>query len=196
LFCVTTSTVAEAKYKRDGLGAKVIKSQWACAPTYRRIDGVKKDIPVSFVGQPHGNRRTVIQTLRANGIPVQTFGTGWEKRLSLDEMVLMFNRSLVNLNLNNSADQTVKQIKGRNFEVPGCGGLLLTEVAENLSDYYTIGKEIDTYASTPELISKTKHYMNNPDQAMAMGKAAYDRTMSEHTYAHRFNHIFGKAGLI
>ena len=195
-FCVTTSTVAEAKYKRDGLGAKVIKSQWACAPSYKRVDGTPKDVLVSFVGQPHGGRRAVIRSIREAGIPVQVFGTGWEKRLSLDEMVLMFNRSLINLNLNNSADQTVKQIKGRNFEVPGCGGLLLTEVAENLSEYYTIGKEIDTYSSTQELVAKTKHYMANPDQAIAMGKAAYERTMSEHTYAHRFNHIFGKAGLL
>jgi len=195
-FCVTTSTLAEAKYRRDGLGNKVIKSQWACAPNYKRIDGVAKDIPVSFVGQPHGDRREVLHALRASGIPVQVFGTGWEKRLSFDEMILMFNRSLINLNLNNSADKTVKQIKGRNFEVPGCGGMLLTEVAENLGEYYQIGKEIDTYSGTADLIAKIKHYMSNPGQAVAMGQAAYDRTMREHTYAHRYDHIFTKAGLL
>lgn len=195
-FCVTTSTQAESKYHRDGLSSKVIKSQWAAAPCYRRIDGVKKDVPVSFVGQPHSNRRQIIHELRVAGIPVQAYGTGWEKRLSFDEMVMMFNRSLINLNLNNSADQTTRQIKGRNFEVPACGGFLLTDVAENLSDYYAFGREIDTYAGTPQMIEKIRHYLAHPEEANEIAKAAYERTMAEHTYSHRFNDIFTKAGLI
>jgi spore maturation protein CgeB len=196
-FNVTTSASAYERYIRDGLASKAIKSQWAAAPGYRRIDGTTKDIDVSFVGQPHGDRRQVIDTLRRAGIHVEIFGTGWGiKRLTFDEMIMVFNRSKINLNLSNACDTRFKQIKGRNFEVPGCGGFLLTELAENLADYYIPGKEIGIYSSSNDLPDVIRHHLVYDEARDAIANAAYQRTMSEHTYAHRFNAIFSKAGLI
>jgi spore maturation protein CgeB len=195
-FSVTTSASAYNQYIRDGLGAKVIKSQWAAAPGYRRISEVIRDIDVSFVGQPHGDRRQVIDNLRRGGIRVEVFGTGWGKRLTFDEMIATFNRSKINLNLSNASDARFKQIKGRNFEVPGCGGFLLTELAENLADYYVPGKEIGIYSSTSDMSDAIRHYLANDQEREAVAAAAYQRTMSEHTYAIRFNSIFSRAGLV
>lgn len=195
-FNTTTSTLANQWYIRDGLGNKVIKTQWAASPTYKRIDGIKKEPIVSFVGQPHGDRRQIIDQIKRAGIPVQVYGTGWGNRLGFQEMIMMFNKSLINLNLNNSCNQSHKQIKGRNFEVPACGGFLLTEATENLNDYYELGKEVDIYNSTEELIEKIKYYLSKPEEANAIADAGYRRTISEHTYAHRFEDIFKRAGLI
>ena len=194
-FNVTTSTSAYERYVQDGLGPKTIKSQWAAAPGYRRIDGVSRDINVSFVGQPHGNRRQVLEQLRSAGVHVEVFGTGWGKRLSFEEMVLVFNRSKINLNLSNASDAKYKQIKGRNFEVPGCGGFLMTEVAENLGSYYIPKKEIGTYSGVDELPGIIKYYLEHDDVRGSIADAAYQRTIGEHTYAHRFNEIFSFAGL-
>lgn len=195
-WCVTTSTAGLEKYKRDGLGHKVIKSQWGAAPSYKYMPDVIKDMDVLFVGQPHGDRKQVIKSLQTAGIGVQTFGFGWERRLGFQEMVGAFNRAKINLNLANGADVRVKQIKGRNFEVPACGGFLLTGVAENLSDYYEFGKEIVTFDGTADLADKIKHYLAHPEEREAIAKAGYERTMREHTYSHRFNQIFKAAGLI
>jgi len=195
-FCVTTSEVAYKRYKSDGFGDKVIKSQWFASPTYRKIEGAVKDVPVSFVGQPHGDRRHVITFLTTQGISCQCYGHGWGKRLLFTEMVDMFNKSKVNLNLNNAADARYKQIKGRNFEVPACGGFLLTGTSENLSEYYEFGKEIVTYESVSDLSEKIKYYLQHDAEREAIALAGYNRTMREHTSSHRLDAIFTKAGLL
>lgn len=195
-FCTTTSTGAMEKYKRDGFGNKVIKTQWGASPKYRKIENTPLDVDVSFVGQPHGDRRQVIDKLRSMGINVQVYGTGWPKRLSFDEMVGMFNRSKINLNLNNACDMTSKQIKGRNFEVPSCGGFLLTGTAENLANYYEYNREIAIYSSTEEMVEKIRYYLANEGERQAIADAGYQRTMNEHTYEARFTEIFSKAGLL
>lgn len=195
-FCVTTAEVAIRKYHQHGLGNKVIKSQWFASPMYKKLPGIGKDIAVSFIGQPHGDRRTVIDTLRRSGIKVETYGQGWGRRLSHEEMILMFNRSKINLNLNNGSDARFKQIKGRNFEVPACGGLLLTGSSENLSDYYVPDKEIVTFAGNNQLLERIRYYLQHDAEREAIAQAGYERTMKEHTYKHRLDDIFSKAGLI
>jgi len=88
-----------------------------------------------------------------------------------------------------------QQIKGRNFEVPGCGGFLLSGPAQELERYYETGKEIETFASVQELIDKARHYLAHDDQRRAIADAGYHRTQNEHTWCHRFADIFNAAGL-
>ncbi|MBW4643040.1 MAG: glycosyltransferase [Goleter apudmare HA4340-LM2] len=247
---VTTSQSALPKYAAMGYH-NVIKSQWGCNHfLYRQLDlPLKYD--VTFIGQPHSNRRQVIETLTESGIKVYVWGKGWKTgRLSHAEMIEVFNQSRINLNLQNSfmvgrsnnpakkfissfldfipygesikmtgnelygkfqrllsVDNTLKepqsdsqqnyeQIKGRNFEVPGCGGFLLTGKAENLDDYYRIGQEMACFKNNKDLIKQIKYYLENEDQRIAIAKAGYERTLNEHTYVHRFNEIFQKIGLI
>lgn len=192
---VTTSASAYQRYVKDGLGLKVIKSQWGASPAYVNL-GMQKDIDVSFVGQPHGDRRQVIDIMRRAGVNIQTFGTGWDKRLSFDEVVRTFNISKINLNLNNACDVRYKQIKGRNFEVPACGGFLLTGHAENLGEYYEIGKEIVTFDTTQDMIDKIRYYLAHDKEREDIARAGYERTMRDHTYFTRFDHIFTKIGLL
>lgn len=89
-----------------------------------------------------------------------------------------------------------REIKGRIFEIPGCGGFLLTEYANRLEDYYEIGKEIDCFYSIPDLIKKIKYYLTNEEKLKAIAKAGYERTLREHTYEKRFNEIFKIIGLV
>ena len=195
-FCVTTSSQAFGKYQKCGFGDKVIKSQWFASPPYRKFPEVKKDVGVSFVGQPHGDRRAVLAAMQAAGINVQVYGSGWPQRLSFDEMILMFNRTKVNLNLNNAADARFKQIKGRNFEVPACGGFILTGAPENLGEYYEVGKEVATFDNVKELVEKTRYYIAHDEERERIALAGYERTMREHTSKCRLDDIFSKAKLI
>jgi spore maturation protein CgeB len=87
------------------------------------------------------------------------------------------------------------QIKGRNFEIPGCGGFLLTGRADNLDDYYEVGKEIVCFESTQDLIEKVRHHLHDEGERAAIAQAGYQRTLREHTYAHRFSEIFQRLGL-
>ncbi len=250
----TTAASALPKYAKLGY-RNVIKSQWACNHfLYRKMDlPLKYD--VTFVGQPHGNRRQIIQALRHAGIDVQAWGGGWEAgRISQDQMIEIFNQSRINLNLANASVPTTipkpwtkagarrlasrslnvvpfgqqirsagktwfaatkpsspakvdattaidlnqqysEQIKGRNFEVPGCGGFMLTGQADNLEDYYRFGKEVVCFDNVEDLIDKARYYLSHEDERDAIARAGYQRTMGEHTYVHRFEEIFRNMGL-
>lgn len=96
---------------------------------------------------------------------------------------------------NVSSHQYPDQIKARSFEVPGCGGFLLTGQAENLGDYYEIGKEIVCFKDMGDLIEKVRYYLCHEDERAAIAQAGYQRTLHEHTYVHRFTEIFQRLGL-
>jgi spore maturation protein CgeB len=87
------------------------------------------------------------------------------------------------------------QIKGRNFEVPGCAGFLLTGDAEDLQACYESGKEIGTFSSSRNMVERVRYYLAHEEKRAAIAQAGYRRTLREHTYAHRFADIFGRMGI-
>ena len=230
----TTDSQAVKKYHKIGY-KNVIKTQWACNHfLYKPIDlaTVYKVYDASFVGQPHGDRKKVIEKIKRAGIEVKCWGEGWPSgRISQDKMLEIFSQSKINLNLTKSSGvinwktplkiflhkkggkiklaapkrwlsnlrsilgQRREQIKGRNFEIPGCGGFLLTGYADNLEDYYEIGKEIVIYKDTNDLINKIKYYLEHDEERETIAQAGYRRTLRDHTYEKRFNEIFKIIGL-
>ena len=213
---VTTDHESLPRYHEIGV-RNVTLSQWACNRyAYDRADtGLLHD--VAFVGQPHGDRRAVIDAVRAAGFDVRCWGNGWEQgRLDHDGMVGVFRSSRINLNLSNSfvpqpslrmrvgalvrgrrIDRSPRrsQIKGRTFEVPGSGGFLLTERVPHLEEYFDIGTEIAAYQSTDELIEQIGCWLDRPDERAEVADAGYRRVRAEHTYDHRFAEIFRAMGL-
>ena len=188
---------------------------------------------VTFVGQPHGDRKEVVAKLQAAGLNVQCWGGGWPNgRISQDGMLEVFSNSKVNLNLTKSSDmislkalvkvffyrrndesyrlyspmmwidnlkslinKNREQIKGRNFEVPGTGGFILTGGADNLGDYYVDGKEIAIFNGIDDLIAKAKYYVEHDAERESIAAAGYQRTIREHTYEERFKEIFKAVGI-
>ena len=100
---VTTAESALPKYRKLGY-QNVIKSQWGFNPfLYRKLD-IPRQYEVTFIGQPHGNRRAVIDSLRRAGVDVHVWGHGWQSgRLEQAEMIRVFNQSRINLNLPNAS---------------------------------------------------------------------------------------------
>ena len=200
---ITTAPSALPKYAHLGYSG-VIKSQYACNHfLYQKLDlPLKYD--VTFIGQPHDNRREIIQSIHDSGIKVQVWGSGWESgRLSQEEMIRVFNQSRINLNLSKAStpnrgaqdDKNPEQIKGRSFEIPGCGGFQLSGSAENLDNYYEVGKEVVCFEEVDDLIEKIYYYLSNEDERAAIAQAGYKRTLRDHTYVHRFTNIFKRLGL-
>ncbi len=87
------------------------------------------------------------------------------------------------------------QIKGRNFEIPGCGGFLITGDADNLREYYEDGKEVVIVENESDLIEKMRYYLAHEDERRAIANAGYERTIKDHTYERRFMEIFKMMGL-
>lgn len=88
-----------------------------------------------------------------------------------------------------------RQIKGRTFEVPACGGFLLTQPAEDLADYLQPGKDCATFETVDELVHQVRYYLSQEDERQAIAKQGYERTLAEHTYTQRFREVFAAAGL-
>jgi len=238
---VTTSAAAVSKYQAIGYH-NVIRSQWACNHFSYRPSNRPTQYDITFVGQPHGDRKKWIDALEKSGIRTRVWGNGWESgRLTQEQMIEVFSTSRINLNLSNASSNghsnssgTVQQlaragarklpapvktfvkglrssmsgnavlddasglsqqIKGRNFEVPGCRGFMLTGEAEDLDSYYQRDKEIVCFNSLPNLIEKIRYYLSHDGERDAIAEAGYRRTLREHTYVHRFADIFRIAGL-
>lgn len=142
-----------------------------------------KHYDVSFVGQNHGIRERVISQLRGAGIEVHTWGHFWPDhphhhgRPGCGEMVQIFNRSRVNLNLRwCSRDPNHGQIKGRDFELMGCGAFMVaTQHAESddFHELYTPGKDFAEYHFVDDLIDGIKHYIDHDFERQAMTDSAY-----------------------
>jgi glycosyltransferase involved in cell wall biosynthesis len=190
-FVCTTANSALPKYENLGIADKVIKTQWACNHELYVPYDIEKDIDISLVGRPHGGRKEVIEAMTSSGLSVEVFGHGWKNRprLPFNQMVRVFSRSKINLNLSNSSE-TGQQIKGRNFEVPGTRSFLLTGNADNLKEYYEDGKEIVIFNSTDELIDKASYYLSHDIERQRIAENGYQRTLAEHTWHHRYDTIF------
>jgi spore maturation protein CgeB len=210
---VTTDADSLQKY-RSLANTRVHLSQWACNRyAYGKVtDELKHGI--TFVGQPHGDRKQIVAGLQGDGLAVECWGFGWPAGpLDHGGMVDVFASSRVNLNLSNSSQVPgVKaqvrrllhlrpppprppQIKGRNFEVPGCGGFLLTERLPHLEDYFELGREVAVFEHSDELAEQARHWLEHDEQRRAVAEAGYRRVMAEHTYDHRFAAIFAELGL-
>lgn len=93
-------------------------------------------------------------------------------------------------NIREWGQKRIPQIKARMFEIPACGTLMVTQPADNFSDYYEFGKEIVTYVDDADLLEKIRYYLAHDAEREAVAKAGYERTVRNHTYEARFNEIF------
>jgi spore maturation protein CgeB len=210
---VTTDADSVEKYQTLA-NTRVHLSQWACNRyAYGKVtDELKHD--VTFVGQPHGDRRQVVAKLGRLGIDVECWGFGWPSGpIEHGEMVDVFASSRINLNLSNSSPAPglkaglrrllhlrspaprPPQIKGRNFEVPGCGGFLLTERVPHLEDYFDLGREVAVFEQSDDLPEQVRHWLDRDEDRKAIADAGHKRVLAEHTYDHRFAAIFADLDL-
>ncbi len=86
--------------------------------------------------------------------------------------------------------QQRQQIKGRTFEISGCGGFQLSDYAEGLERYYDLNREIRIFNDANDLIKNIGYYLENDEERKKIALSGYRRTMKEHTYEKRFNRIF------
>jgi len=141
---VTTDAAAAVAAVRLGL-TNVVGSQWAAssARLAEPIAAAECSYDVSFVGAAYGNRRSLISALARRGVAVACFGHGWQHgAVTSSDVDRIYRNSRLSLNFADSGLQLSggrimrsRQIKARTFEVPGAGGMLLTEGADRLDSY-------------------------------------------------------------
>ncbi|WP_434625536.1 glycosyltransferase family protein [Azospirillum sp. B2RO_4] len=132
--------------------------------------------PLTFVGQIgafHPWRRHVLERLSAAGLPL--LGMRAEPERAAD----VYAASQVTLNVSLNGDLNL-----RVFEALGAGGFLVTDALSadaGLERCFTPGRHLATYRSPDELVELVRHYLDHPDEAMAIRRAGQAHLLEFHS---------------
>lgn len=113
------------------------------------------------------------------GLPVKNCGLV----KTLTEMPLVFNHSKINLNITSKSIRTALPL--RVFDVLACGGFLLTNYQSELTDYFSIGNDLECYASDDELLSKVDYYLTHEKDRIEISQNGLDAVRKYHNYPER-----------
>ena len=130
------------------------------------------------------------QTHQINPILANT-ASGFAKNLndtfSKYEVILNFSNVWAD---GRPGSKLIPHVRLRDFEAPMCRTCYLTGYTDEITEFYKLGKEIDTYSSSEELVDKTKFYLDHPVEAEKLREAGYQRALRDHTWRQRFKLLF------
>ena len=206
-FDVYATTYPDAQSKATQTGFRhVVLTQWGANPDtlHEPISASECRWDVSFVGTAYGNRTRWVSELKARHIRVQCFGKGWDHGpVSSETIPEIIRQSRISLNFGDSnwmfkgmVPYRSRQIKARVFEVPGCGGFLMTESAPRIDRFYEPQKEIVVFDSIDDLTKKIRYFLSHPEQRDRIARAGYRKTRDLHTYDRRFAQLLQEAQAI
>jgi spore maturation protein CgeB len=193
------------KYKYEGFENVIYSPFGFNSNIYKKLDLVKK-YDVSFVGNYSASREWIFKTLSKEGIKVNVFGRSWgsdQKWLSHQQMIEVFNQSKINLNLSNAVNKDFgflmramkspkalkqllllkkhkEQVKGRHYEINGCGGFQLSYFVPGLNLVYEIDKEIAVFEDISNLGDEIKFFLQNDELRKKIADSGYLRSINDH----------------
>jgi len=121
-------------------------------------------------------------------------GTGAGRRMLLlprldyyRELPAFYPMSAVNLNC------TSRQMKGavnqRVFDVPACGGFVLTDRRAQLEELFEPGREVMVYDAPEDIPELVGRFLRDGDVRRRVARAARRRILAGHTYEHRLTRL-------
>jgi spore maturation protein CgeB len=117
-------------------------------------------------------------------------GTGARRLPNLDyyaDLPRFYPRSAINFNC------TSRQMKGavnqRVFDVPACGGFLLTDHREQMEDLFDLDREAAVYRDVEEIPGLAERFAADSAARASVSRAAARRILAEHTYEIRLQRL-------
>lgn len=86
------------------------------------------------------------------------------------------------INFNCTSMQMKGAVNQRIFDVPACGGFLITDHRRQMDRLFEPGREVVSYASVEEIPELVRYYLAHPDARARIARAARKRILQEHTY--------------
>jgi spore maturation protein CgeB len=90
----------------------------------------------------------------------------------------------------------IPHVRLRDFEGPMCRTCYLTGHTDEITEFYEVSREVETYRTPEEFIEKARFYLSHPDAAEKLREAGYRRARRDHTWERRFEELFRKIGLL
>lgn len=110
---------------------------------------------------------------------------------SLTETPKVFHLSKINLNISIKPIQTGLPL--RIFDIMGCNGFVITNHQEELTDYFKIGSDLESYKCLDELIDKCHFYLSHEDLRRQIAVNGYEKVKKMHSYPARIAYMFKKS---
>ena len=134
-------------------------------PSIYKNDHLKRDIPVSFLGQVGGyrsDRVEYIQALLDHKVPIRLSTVDRDRQPSHAEYVEVLKRSRIGINFSSSVD--AHQLKARVFETMHCGAMLMESENEQTTRYFTPMQDYVSFSSKEDLIDKLRYYLAHEEE--------------------------------
>lgn len=173
------------------IGARPLYLAEGADPSFHRPMELERDIDVTFLGARYGVREKLVRYLHHEGFEVEAYGKGWPNgHVSFKHSVELINRSKVVLGIGGVGHlDGVQHLKGRDFEVPMCGAVYLTTYNPELSDWYSIGKDILCYSSPQNCAESLDWLLRAPDTQARIREAAVFCALKNHTWERRLSRL-------
>jgi len=153
---------------------------------------VVPDVDVGFVGQRYGIRARLVERLRAAGVDVAAYGSGWEAgRLPVDDVPLLFARARIVLGVGTIGhSERLLALKLRDFDATMAGACYLTQDNPDLHPLFVPDEEIACYRDADDLVRRVRGLLAEPARREEIGRRARARALRDHTWARRFGDLF------
>jgi spore maturation protein CgeB len=158
------------------------------------------DTDVAFVGGCDDDRLPIISAIPSAqpGLRLNLFGWFWDRHAATRpyfrgrawgrEVRLAFSGAKIVVNLVRRANRDSHG--PRTFEIPACGGFMLTDRTDEQCSLLAEDKEAVYFSSTEEMVDKIRYYLGHDSQRRQIAQAGYRSITSEkHTYADRLKTI-------
>ncbi len=109
--------------------------------------------------------------------------TGWRNISHLDyydDLPRFYPLSKINFNC--TSRQMIGAVNQRVFDVPACGGFLLTDHREQMENLFDPGTEVVVFREPDEIPALIREYLNDKKRRNSIMAAARKRIIAKHTY--------------
>jgi spore maturation protein CgeB len=188
------------------LGARRVETVWWGAdPDVFRPTDEKEDIDVFFYGLGTDYREEWLRDMIAvpcralPGLRFVVAGANLDIDLGRAERVGMVPpaqlnrhacRARLNLNVARRAHASVyASATTRLFELAAMARAVVTNPLAGLAEWFEPGKEVAVVSSAEQAVETYRRLLDRPDERRAMGRAARERLLAQHTYRHRARQV-------
>jgi spore maturation protein CgeB len=89
------------------------------------------------------------------------------------------------VNFNATSLQMKGGVNQRLFDVPACGGFLITDRRAQAEALFESGREMICYDHPDQARQMVRYYLTHERERLSVARRARDRVLAEHTYVHR-----------
>ncbi len=99
------------------------------------------------------------------------------------DLPVLYSSSSINLNI--TVPQLRDSFSHRAFEIPACGGFLLSDYRPQAKEFFELDKEIVCFKNTSDLKDKIRYFLKHPEERKHIAQKGMERVLAQHTYHHR-----------